>query len=341
MIAETIKIKANNCGKGYYLRWYADGWHYWLFKGGFETYLTSGEVYSTIGYSSLLIGDIVKITELSAIRGILRAKFIELFTNDGWKPATLDNESWQLGKADRYSVAISFTVSAWLKGSAEIQGDYEVIPPAPPTTPINYGRLYNWYAATDIRGIAPDGWHIPTLDEINTLITQIGGINDGGKLKIAGFDYWDSPNEGATNETGWNAKGGGKRYRDEFLMLFAFLKLNGNWWTSTPVDETPTYANTLILFNTDFYAQTNQSLKIDGLSLRPIKDNSVLESTVTDIDGNVYPCVKIGVQVWMAENLIVTKYKNGDVIPEVTDNTAWAALSTGGRCDYDNDPLNV
>lgn len=64
-------------------------------------------------------------------------------------------------------------------------------------------------------------------------------------------------------------------------------------------------------------------------------------STMTDQDGNVYQTVKIGDQWWMAQNLKVTHYRNGDVIPNVTDNTEWANLNTGAYCVYDNDESNV
>lgn len=59
--------------------------------------------------------------------------------------------------------------------------------------------------------------------------------------------------------------------------------------------------------------------------------------TVTDSDGNVYNTVTIGTQVWMAENLRTTKYKDNTAIPLVTDNTAWTNLSTPGYCWYNND----
>ena len=62
---------------------------------------------------------------------------------------------------------------------------------------------------------------------------------------------------------------------------------------------------------------------------------------LTDIDGNVYKTVKIGDQWWMAENLEVTHYRNGDAIPNVTYNTEWSNLTTGAYCEYDNNVSNV
>jgi uncharacterized protein (TIGR02145 family) len=62
---------------------------------------------------------------------------------------------------------------------------------------------------------------------------------------------------------------------------------------------------------------------------------------ITDIDGNVYHTVTIGTQVWMLENLKVTHYRNGDSIPNITDNTEWGNLKTGAYCNYNNDPNNA
>jgi uncharacterized protein (TIGR02145 family) len=66
-----------------------------------------------------------------------------------------------------------------------------------------------------------------------------------------------------------------------------------------------------------------------------------LWGTVTDIDGNVYQTVTIGSQVWMAENLKVTHYRNGDSIPNVTSVSAWANLKTGAYCEYNDDVSNI
>jgi len=68
-----------------------------------------------------------------------------------------------------------------------------------------------------------------------------------------------------------------------------------------------------------------------------LKDNI----TVKDIDGNIYHTVKIGGQLWMAENLKVTRYCNGDPIPYVSDIAVWTTLTTGAYCNYDNNEINA
>jgi len=60
-----------------------------------------------------------------------------------------------------------------------------------------------------------------------------------------------------------------------------------------------------------------------------------------DIDGNIYDTITIGNQEWMAENLKVTHYRNGDEIPNITNNSEWGSLSAGAYGVYDNDPANA
>ncbi len=62
--------------------------------------------------------------------------------------------------------------------------------------------------------------------------------------------------------------------------------------------------------------------------------------TVTGIDGNIYHTIYIGTQQWMVENLKVNHYRNGESIPNVTDNTEWLNLTSGACCDYNNTPGN-
>jgi uncharacterized protein (TIGR02145 family) len=96
----------------------------------------------------------------------------------------------------------------------------------------DYGRLYNWLAATDSRNIAPTGWHVPSDSEWKQLEMFLGmsqasadsmnwrGTDEGSKLKETGTAHWASPNYGATNESGFTAVPSGLRsYDGEFEGL--------------------------------------------------------------------------------------------------------------------------
>ncbi len=86
---------------------------------------------------------------------------------------------------------------------------------------------------------------------------------------------------------------------------------------------------------------------VDNSSLNDWSDNyfTIEEGggtgTVTDIDGNVYQTIIIGDQEWMAENLKVTHYRNGDPIPHLTNDDDWTGTSSGAYCVYDNDPSHA
>lgn len=69
---------------------------------------------------------------------------------------------------------------------------------------------------------------------------------------------------------------------------------------------------------------------------------NITYGTVTDIDGNVYKTVTIGTQTWMAENLKVTRYRNGDPIANETDLNKWGyfQIKTGAYCWYNNNTSN-
>lgn len=83
-----------------------------------------------------------------------------------------------------------------------------------------YGRLYTGYAVTDSRNVCPKGWHIPTDIELETLKSYLGvESNAGEKLKETGTTHWQSPNSGATNETGFSAIPGGGRNYSSFYSL--------------------------------------------------------------------------------------------------------------------------
>ncbi len=100
-----------------------------------------------------------------------------------------------------------------------------------------FGRLYSWLIVNDNRNICPDGWHVPTSDEWNTLTMYLGGAEvAGGKLKESGSTHWRSINIGATNETGFTALPGGYFYPPAF-NYFIQKEVVGYWWLSTEFDE--------------------------------------------------------------------------------------------------------
>jgi uncharacterized protein (TIGR02145 family) len=95
-----------------------------------------------------------------------------------------------------------------------------------------YGILYNWHTINTGK-LCPAGWHVPSDAEWSTLTDFLGGDNTaGGKLKEAGFKHWNSPNAGATNESGFRALPGGESLSGSGIM-FHNLHVSGSWWTTT------------------------------------------------------------------------------------------------------------
>lgn len=207
---------------------------------------------------------------------------------------------------------------------------------------VEYGYLYNWYAATDSRNICSVGWHVPTNSDFSTLATYLGGTTiAGGKLKETGTIHWLTPNTGATNEVGFNGKGVGLR---QYSGGFNELGLSSRFWTTETYYDYGGRIWQLIYNNDDLITPGGLSFK-SGLSIRTVKDSTTLTNgqtgTYVDPSGIIYPTICIGTQEWVACNIMTKHYRNGDAIPEVTDNTAWAALTTGARCSYNNTESNA
>ena len=131
-----------------------------------------------------------------------------------------------------------------------------------------YGKLYNWYAVNDPRGLAPQGWHIPSDAEWTTLETILGGVSvAGGKMKQAGPFTWASPNNGSSNNSGFTALPAGSRTNDGF---FSGAYFDGYWWSAT---ENNTTSAVFRLLTTSSLAIGRSSIpKRFGFSVRCIRD---------------------------------------------------------------------
>lgn len=133
-----------------------------------------------------------------------------------------------------------------------------------------YGALYNWYALNDPRGLAPAGWHVPTINEWTTLVNCLGGENTaGGKLKAVSALWTSTPNVGATNSSGFTALPGG--FRDGNSGNFFSLGTDGGfWWTSSAYDSNNAW-NKYVVYDGTMVLGSPVN-KTYGLSLRCIKD---------------------------------------------------------------------
>jgi uncharacterized protein (TIGR02145 family) len=106
-----------------------------------------------------------------------------------------------------------------------------------------YGALYNWYAV-DASDLCPIGWHVPTYDEWELLVSHLGGKDvAGGKLKETGTRHWESPNTGATNESGFTALPSGTRGSFDAIGIFVGLGTCSFWWSSTYISGPAAYAD--------------------------------------------------------------------------------------------------
>ena len=227
-----------------------------------------------------------------------------------------------------------------------------------------YGPLYDWATA---KNVCPTDWRLPTKKEIETLLAAAGGESTAGKV-LKSKTGWPKDNDGfdgnGTDDYSFSALPGG-RWEDG--GPYSGVGISAYFWSLTAYSESSAYYMYLgyenyVLGNTSDKAKIDFNLKIHAFSVRCIKEtasatpsssSSVNSSssvalvtpcktntedncdygTLTDSrDGQVYKTVKIGDQVWMAENLnfayTSVPYKYED---DASDSTSWC---------YDNDPAN-
>ena len=153
-----------------------------------------------------------------------------------WTQSNLKVSKYRNG--DNISTGLSNT--AWQNATAGAYAIYD-------NNSVNdglYGKLYNYYAVTDSRGLCPTGWHVPTDGEWHLLVKYFDSNADtvcilcsqssvaGGAMKSTATQPtpggWNSPNTGATNSSGFSAGPGGHR---DGNGSFSNLGISGDWWS--------------------------------------------------------------------------------------------------------------
>jgi uncharacterized protein (TIGR02145 family) len=129
-----------------------------------------------------------------------------------------------------------------------------------------YGKLYNWYAVTDARGLCPSGWHVPSDDEWTMLTNALGGENEAGN-KMKSKSGWAKAGNG-TNSSGFSGLPGGTC--NYGIGDFNIGGNYGYWWSSTEYDTSLAWYRDLSYDDGD--ANRYYSIKGDGFSVRCIKD---------------------------------------------------------------------
>jgi uncharacterized protein (TIGR02145 family) len=153
-----------------------------------------------------------------------------------------------------------------------------------------YGGLYTWAAAMNgassteanpsgVQGVCPDGWHLPSDSEWKQLEMFLGmnevdadswgarGTDEGGKLKETGTLYWNDPNTGATNESGFTALPASVRV---YTGDFGTLGMNTIMWTTTQDGPERALYRTLSYNNASI--SRNSYFRDNGYSVRCLKD---------------------------------------------------------------------
>jgi uncharacterized protein (TIGR02145 family) len=144
-----------------------------------------------------------------------------------------------------------------------------------PANGVKYGKLYNWYAVNDSRGLAPNGWKIPTEMDWDELVEFLGGAKvAGGKMKNSSgwkdkYDYYNNISEdesgNGTNESLFSGLPGGSRDDSAFYGI----ETNGIWWTAD--ENSNESACTITLFHCDEEVSKEECplyYKGNGMSVR-------------------------------------------------------------------------
>jgi uncharacterized protein (TIGR02145 family) len=167
------------------------------------------------------------------------------YNNGGIIPNIAGDTEWEASTSGAY---------CWYNNNKTTYGD-------------TYGALYKWYTVST-GNLCPTGWHVPTDAEWTILTDYLGGESvAGGKLKETGTTHWTSPNEGATNESGFNALPGGVRL---YSGMFNGLSGSSYWWSSTEANASSGYDRVVLYYTININRSSIN--KKSGCYVRCIKD---------------------------------------------------------------------
>jgi len=165
---------------------------------------------------------------------LTRASGIFDYDGNEYTTVTIGTQTWLVENllTTHYNNGVPinhYTTAQSASWAADTSGAYDWYNSDEGTYKDPYGALYNWFAIDNPNGLAPTGTRVATKADWDTLNTYLGGSSvAGGKLKEAGFAHWNSPNTGATNETGFTALPGG--YKGATGTFFVSINVDGLWW---------------------------------------------------------------------------------------------------------------
>jgi uncharacterized protein (TIGR02145 family) len=195
-----------------------------------------------------------------------------------------------------------------------------------------FGKLYNYFAVVDPRGIADEGWHIPSNEEWTQLEDYIGNNftsygrpvgkeNAGRQMKVSGFGN-DPVGEGTYNWSKFYGTPGGWLENGSFKNM----NHNGYWWGSTELAMGNGYTGVKCRHLSDdgYIGNYLHDLWTDqnsGISIRLVKGEIKQKNENVESSGSGQ--VIIGNQIWMKNNLYVDTFRNGDKILESKNWVEW------------------
>lgn len=213
-------------------------------------------IYATAGNNKSAI------KELETFIGLIDTR-----DNNYYKIEKIDNQIW-MAENLKYLPSVVSSDSASFSEPCYYVYDYEgtsVVAAKATTNYTVYGVLYNWEAAMKS---CPEGWHLPSSVEWDQLVDYLGGWEiAGGKLKETGTAHWNSPNEGATNESGFTALPGGGRINS---ASFDNIGSHGYWWSASETGSVDAWSR-FINSHHSFVNKINIAKGL-GFSVRCVKD---------------------------------------------------------------------